>query len=188
MIVALIAAAEIAFWVVLAAGLAARYLLRMRRTSVALLLGVPLIDVLLLAATALDLARGEEAGYAHGLAALYLGFTVAYGHSVIAWADRHVAHRFGGGPKPVAVKRYGWDRAREEWRVWSRTLVAVLISLAVLEALVWLADHADSGADTAPLRASEGTAVRVLAIHGVVALTYTIWRKPHPQGGVGERP
>ncbi len=37
-------AAEIAFWVVLAAGLAARYLLRRQRLSVVLLASAPLVD------------------------------------------------------------------------------------------------------------------------------------------------
>ncbi|MGP3968264.1 hypothetical protein [Streptomyces sp. 6N223] len=181
MIVVLIVAAEFAFWAVLAAGLAVRYLLRMRRTSAALLLGVPLIDALLLTATAVDLTRGEEPTFAHGLAALYLGFTIAYGHSVIAWADRHVAYRFGGGPKPAAVTLYGMERAREEWRVWSRTLIAVVISLVVLECLIWATENAgdaDGGVD--PLRASEGAALRVLGIHGIVALAYTIWPKRAP--------
>lgn len=184
MIVSAIIAAEVAFWVVLAAGLATRYLLRMRRTSVVLLLAVPLVDVALLVVTAVDVHGGAEPSTAHGLAALYLGFTVAYGHTVIAWADRHMAHRLGGGPKPVKVKRYGWERAWEEWRLWGLTLIAVAISLGVLQVLIRLAEDGGAGVDA--LHWAESTAVRVLVIHGVVALSYTVWRTKPPEHA-GER-
>ncbi|MGP4112006.1 hypothetical protein ACTWP5_13955 [Streptomyces sp. 4N509B] len=182
MIVSLIIAAEVAFWVVLGTGLGARYVLRLRRTSTVLLLCVPLIDLLLLTATAVDIERGAEPTWAHGMAALYLGFTVAYGHSVIAWADRHAAHRLGGGPKPATPKRYGWDRARQEWRVWVLTLVAVVISLAVLEGLFLVAEEPGDPDRVEPLRAAEFTALRIVGIHALVALSYTIWRKKPPAG------
>jgi hypothetical protein len=57
---------EIAFWALLAAGLAARYLLRRRRFSTALLVAVPLVDLVLLTATVVDLGRGATAGSSHG--------------------------------------------------------------------------------------------------------------------------
>jgi hypothetical protein len=85
----------------------------------------------------------------------------------------------------VAVKRYGWERAREEWRVWSLTLAAVVISLVVLECLMWATEE---GEETEPLRATEGTALRVLGIHAVVALSYTIWRKRAPAESAAESP
>ncbi|GAB2875485.1 hypothetical protein [Streptomyces mayteni] len=172
MIVAFILAAEIAFWVVLAVGLAVRYLLRRRRTSTVLLLAVPLIDVALLTATAWDIRNGGEPSYAHGLAALYLGFTVAYGHSMIAWADAHAAHRFGGAPKPPKIQRYGKERTAYEWRLWTRTLIAGVIAVLVIEAMILVIDDASS---TTPLRGTEGAALRAIAIHAAVALYYTIW-------------
>ncbi len=177
MIVTLIVAAEIGFWVVLGGGLAVRYLLRRPRLGGALLLCVPLIDVLLLTATALDLRRGGDPSGAHGLAALYLGFTVAYGHYVIRWADGHAAHRFGGAPRPAKPPRHGMARARHEWRIWGMTLVAVLIGLAVLQAMIWAIDDGDR---SDPLRAWQWTALRVLGIHALIALSYTVWPKKAP--------
>jgi hypothetical protein len=59
--VAVIIGCEIGFWVLLAAGLAARYVLRAKTLSAALLLAVPAIDVLLLAVSAIDLIRGGAA-------------------------------------------------------------------------------------------------------------------------------
>ena len=48
-----------------------------------MLAAVPAVDVLLLAVTAVDLARGAEAGWSHGLAAVYLGFSVMLGPPLI---------------------------------------------------------------------------------------------------------
>ncbi|WSA44161.1 hypothetical protein OIE51_08025 [Streptomyces sp. NBC_01803] len=186
MLVTLIAAAEVGFWLLLVAGLAARYPLRMPRLGGALLLCVPLIDVLLLAAAAVDLRRGEEPSAAHGLAALYLGFTVAYGHYVIGWADRHAAHRWAGGPRPEKPPRFGTARASHEWRIWRMTLVAVVIALAVLQAMIWAIDDAGR---TEPLRGWQFTALRVLGIHGLIALSYMVWprRETRPRDAAGHR-
>src|SRR5215813_11115023 len=101
---------EIAFWVVLGAGLAARYLLRWRRVSTVLLIGVPLVDVVIFVATAVDLARGATADFSHGLAAAYIGFSVAFGPGLVRWADQRFAHRFAGGPPPWKPPKGG--RAR----------------------------------------------------------------------------
>ncbi|MGX7824701.1 hypothetical protein ACTG9Q_06385 [Actinokineospora sp. 24-640] len=130
--VALIAACEIGFWVLLAAGLAARYLLKWRRVGVVLLVGTPVLDAVLLVATVVDLRRGGEAGMAHGLGAAYLGFSVAFGHSVIRWADQRVAHRFAGGPPPWRPPRHGPGRLAHEWREWGRCVLACGIAAAVI--------------------------------------------------------
>ncbi|MDT0341412.1 hypothetical protein [Streptomyces litchfieldiae] len=185
MIVTLIVAAEFAFWAVLAAGLTTRYLLRRPRLGGALLLCVPLIDVVLLAATVVDLRRGAEPSAAHGLAALYLGFTVAYGHYMVRWADGYAAHWLGGGPKPAKPPRYGRARARHEWRIWSMTLVGSLIGVAVLQAMIWGIDTPD-GTDT--LRGWQLVALRVLGIHGLIALSYTLWPGRPKEGVSVEKP
>ena len=111
-----IVACETGFWVLLALGLAARYGLRLRRVSTVLLLGVPSVDVALLAFTIADLRRGTPPSASHALAAVYLGFTVAFGHSLIRWADRKAARRYAGGPPPAPRPAPGTPaRARKEW-------------------------------------------------------------------------
>ncbi|WP_181780443.1 hypothetical protein [Pseudonocardia pini] len=130
-----IGACEVGFWVLLGLGLSARYLLRLRRVSAALLLCVPLLDLVLVGAAALDVAGGAEPRTVHGLAGLYLGFTVAFGHSTIRWADGWFAHRFAGGPRPAPKPRAGAARARYEWRVWGRVVVMTVVALAVLSLL-----------------------------------------------------
>jgi hypothetical protein len=124
----LIAASEIGFWVLLLAGLAARYLLRLRRLSTVLLLLVPVLDLVLVGASLADVASGSPPGQVHGLAAVYLGGTVAFGHSMITWADRWTAYRFAGGPRP-GKPRPGPEKVAHEWREWAK--VALLTGLAV---------------------------------------------------------
>ncbi|WP_052848424.1 hypothetical protein [Streptomyces avicenniae] len=175
--IGLILAAEIAFWVVLGGGLVTRYVLRRRRLSNVLLLCVPVVDLVLLTVTVVDLRSGGEPSWAHGLSALYLGFTVAYGHYVIHWADGHAAHWWGGGPRPQKPPRYGAARARHEWRLWAMTLAGALIAIGVLEAMLWLIGDV-AGRDR--LRATQSAALRAVLIHGVVAATYSIWQKRPP--------
>ena len=182
MIVALIIACEVGFWVLLAAGLAVRYLLRMRRTSVALLLCEPLLELVLFVVTAIDLKRGAEPSWEHGLAALYIGFTVAYGHYTIRWLDGHAAHRLAGAPPPPRPPRYGMARARHEGRLWLRTVLAAAVACALLQAAIW---YVGGDGATESLRSFQWVALRAAGIHGVVALTYTIWPKKAP--GAGER-
>jgi hypothetical protein len=163
-IVALIIACEVGFWVLLALGLAARYLLKWRRTSVFLLLCEPVLELVLFTVTAIDLKNGAEPGWEHGLAALYIGYTVAYGHYTIRWLDGHAAHRLGGGPPP---------------RLWLRTLLGAAVACALLQGAVWYVG--DEG-DVSSLRAFQWVAIRVLVIHGLVALGYLIWPKKAPAG------
>lgn len=66
----IIIACEIGFWVCIVAGLTVKYMLRRRRVGAALLLMTPVIDVILLAAVIINLQSGGTATLIHGLAAL----------------------------------------------------------------------------------------------------------------------
>ncbi|WP_017555498.1 hypothetical protein [Nocardiopsis baichengensis] len=136
MIVGFILACEALFWVLLFGGLAVRYLLRLRTLSTVLLLLVPVLDVVLLAAIALHLASGAQADTGHGLGALYLGFTVAWGHPVIRWADARFAHRFAGGPPPPKPPKAGAAAVRREAAAWLRTTAGCALGAGVLLGLV----------------------------------------------------
>ena len=138
-LVVLIAACEVAFWVVLGAGLVARYPLRRRRLGAALLLCVPLVDLLLVSASLADVARGTAPGFAHGLAAVYLGFTVAFGHSLVQWADVRFAHRYAGGPAPVKPPRDGLAALPHELREFGKAIVAAVIAGVVIVAMTLVA-------------------------------------------------
>ncbi|UUU30867.1 hypothetical protein JIX56_13635 [Streptomyces sp. CA-210063] len=177
MIVALIIACEVGFWVLLALALAVRYLLKKRRASVVLLLCEPVLELVLFVVTAIDLKNGAEPSWEHGLAALYIGFTVGYGHYMISWLDGHAAHRLGGGPKPVGPPKYGLARARHEGKLWVRTLVAAGVALVLLQGAVW---YVGGDGNVESLRSFQWAALRAAGIHGLVALAYTIWPKKEP--------
>lgn len=134
-----IIACEIGFWVVLGLGLVARYLVGLRKLSTVLLLCVPVLDALLLALIAWDLlANGTTADFAHGLGAIYLGFTIAFGHQIITRVDAWFAHRFAGGPVPVQPPQVGRAKVRYEWHQWGRMLLCAVIASAVLGGITLL--------------------------------------------------
>ncbi|WEH15262.1 hypothetical protein [Streptomyces sp. VNUA24] len=185
MIVALIIACEVGFWVLLALALAVRYLLKRRRTSVVLLLCEPVLELVLFVVTAIDLKNGAEPSWEHGIAALYIGFTVGYGHYMIGRMDVWAAHRLGGGPKPAGPPKYGLARARHEGMLWVRTVVAAGVALTLLQLAVWYVGD-DGNVDS--LRSFQWLALRGAGIHGLVALAYTIWPKKDPGASdTGER-
>lgn len=145
MILAIIIACEIGFWVFLGAGLAARYLLDWRKLGGALLVGALLVNLVLLVAAIVDLRSGATADFAHGLGAVYLGFTVAFGHGIIRWADTRFAHRFAGGPPPKQKPKHGKERVVHEWREFGKGLLAWGISCALLAgAIVLVGDPAST--------------------------------------------
>jgi hypothetical protein len=134
MIAIAIVACEIGFWVLLLGGLAARYVLRRPRLGAALLIAVPLVDALLLAVTAIDLGRGTEADATHGLAALYLGFSIAFGPALVRDADRRFARRYGGAAPPEPPRT--GSRLARELRLWARAVLASTIAAAALGLLI----------------------------------------------------
>lgn len=128
---------EIGFWVLLGAGLVARYLLRKNRLSAVLLLGMPVLDVVLLTLLTWDmLINDATATFSHGLGAVYLGFTIAFGRSIIGRVDEWFAHRFASGPRPATIPKHGRQRVRHEWREWGKMLVCAAISVGVLGAII----------------------------------------------------
>ncbi|MCP2195401.1 hypothetical protein [Williamsia deligens] len=140
-----IVACEIGFWVVLVAGLAIRYGLRRQTLSTWVLRLVPVVDLALLAAVAADIAGGAEVGQVHRLAGIYLGVTVAFGHSIIAWADVRAAHRFAGGPPPEPAAK-GRAALGAEVRSFLRWLVAAAVALVATGVLAVTVADAEQAA------------------------------------------
>jgi hypothetical protein len=172
MLIALIVACEVAFWAVLGAGLVARYLLDRRRLGAILLACVPLVDLVLLVASVIDLAGGATADFKHGLAAAYIGFSVAFGHSAIRWADQRFAHRFAGGPPPWRPPRGGRERAHYEWREFGKASLAWAVSCVLLLAAIAIVGDADR------TEALVGWIARLSLILGIWSLwpiTHTLW-------------
>lgn len=175
----LIIACEIGFWIFVLAGLTARYILRKKTLSSLLLLCTPLIDIILLTATTIDLHRGAEAGIFHGIAAIYIGATIAFGKSMIHWADERFAYKFGNGPRPSKPPKSGSEHARRERNGWYRHLLAWSIGLALLFAMIFFIGDSEQ---TKNLWGIIRTWTFVLAIDFVISFSYTVWpRKIKPE-------
>ena len=170
MITFVVVAAEIAFWVILLGGLIARYVLRRPRLGAALLVATPLVDVVLLGFTVLDLRNGATASVAHSLAAVYIGVSLAFGHSLVRWADVRFAHRFAGGPAPVSAPRSGPAHAAHARRGWLRHLLAWSIGVGLL--LAGVAVVGDSPRTEALLQTA-GLWSLILAIDFLISFSYT---------------
>lgn len=176
MILGIILACEVGFWVAILSGLAARYILSAKRLGTALLLCAPLIDVVLLAAVATHLSTGAAASWHHGLAALYIGFSITYGHRMIAWADTRFAHRFADGPAPVKLS--GAHYTQRCWGDFLRTLGAAAIAAGILAVITW---WIDDPARTGALTGWNRILGIIVAAEFIWALSYTIWpRRPSP--------
>ncbi|MED7949030.1 hypothetical protein PUR61_32235 [Streptomyces sp. BE20] len=183
MIVTLILAAEVAFWVVLGLALTARYVLRLRTVSTALLIGLPVLDLALFTLAVLDLRGGATASWTHALAASYAGFSLGFGPSLVRWADRHFQYRFAGGPKPARPPKYGPARTRYEWQVAGRTTVSAGVTLGLITLMVPLSAGAAAFSTFTAwyLRLS-----MVAGINLIVAACYAIWPKEPPAGAIVE--
>jgi len=162
---------EIAFWVLILAGLACRYLLGLKKAGIALLWTTPVVDIVLLAVTVIHLRQGAEATFAHGLAAVYIGVSIAFGHSMIRWADTRFAHKFAGGAAPAPKPKYGREHARLERIGWLKHLLAWAIGCLCLGGMIYLVD--DSGG-TEPLIQMIRLWSIVLGIDFLISFSYTL--------------
>src|ERR1700742_842706 len=135
-IAAVIVGCELGLWVLLGLGMVLRYLAGLRRTSTAVLAGIPLLDLILVIAAAIDLHRGADVGVVHVLAGFYLGSSLAFGPAIVRWADVRFAHRFAGGPVPRRAPKHGPERVAHLMREWYRVVGTVAIASLVLVVLI----------------------------------------------------
>ncbi len=159
---------EILFWIVIVAGLIVRYGFRREKLGFRLMAMSPVIDIVLLVLTVFDLSRGSTATLAHGLAAIYIGISLAFGKQMIAWADgvyRRVILR-----EQVAKERI--SRARRERNGFYRHILAFLIGGALLGAMIlWLGNTEQT---ESLLRTLQLWGL-VLVIDGVISMSYTVF-------------
>lgn len=183
MLVWFIIACEISFWVVLALGLFVRFVLNLNSLSKFILLCVPLLDIALLIATVFDLNNDKPAEFAHGLAAVYLGFTVVYGHSIIQWADSYVSYKFYSGKNPKNID-HGWSYAKFEWQQWLKAVLACGIAAILLSIAIFFIDNPEN---TEALIEWYSILISLLAIWLVGGpLWYTVFPKREPKTKLAE--
>ena len=167
MLLAVIAGCEIGFWVLLAAGMVTRYLLRLPRVGMVLLAMVPLVDVVMLVASVIDIRSGAEPSAKHSLAAIFIGVSVAFGHQSLKWADGWAAYKFAGGPRPRKPRKGTREKARRERQGWYRHLLAYGIGAGLMIGLGLLSGQ---GFDT--LLGPVWPWTVVLVIDGFVSFSY----------------
>jgi hypothetical protein len=181
-LVALILVCEVLFWVVLLAGLTARYVFRRQRLGASLLVAAPFVDLILLTASALDLRAGGVATFAHALAAVYIGVSVGFGHSMVRWADARFAQRYAGGPPPARRPRHGRAHAAYERRALARHVVAWAVGCTLLAAAIVLVGDAGR---TAALTNTAKLWTLVLAVDAAISLSYTVSPRKPGKGATG---
>lgn len=166
-----IIASEIAFWIVIILGLVTRYVFKKNKLGLVLLALTPVIDLILLITTSVDLYRGSVATTAHALAAVYIGVSIAFGKSMINWADdrfRYYVTKQGSKP----IKKFGYDYAKHYLKGFVRHVLSFVIGSAFLIALIYFID------DSSRTEALFGTLrvwSLVLGIDLIITISYFIW-------------
>ncbi|MGG4398084.1 hypothetical protein ABEX25_27720 [Paenibacillus thiaminolyticus] len=168
-----IVASEIGFWVVILLGLFARYVLKRQKLGLILLALTPVIDLILLVTTSIDLYGGATATTAHALAAVYIGVSIAFGKDMIAWADarfRYYVTKQGANP----LTRYGIEYAKHYLKGWIRHVLAYLIGAGMLLGLIYLIDDASR---TEALSGVTRIWTVIVGIDLIIAISNFIWPK-----------
>jgi hypothetical protein len=169
----MIVACELAFWIVIVLGLLTRYIFKRKKLGIFLLALTPVIDIILLVMTGIDLYKGATATIAHGVAAVYIGISIAFGKSMIAWADeRFLYYVTKQGPKPR--KRFGMDYTLHYFKGWLKSFLAYLIGVGLLMGTINVIDN--------PTRTEALTGIikiwtLVLGIDLIICISHFIWPK-----------
>lgn len=79
--------------------------------------------------TVIDLRTGGQPSLVHGVAALYLGFSVVFGKRSVAWADRMYRRKVRG---ERVVEPDTGSKLRKEWVDFGLAVVAAGIAAVVL--------------------------------------------------------
>ncbi|WCF05835.1 hypothetical protein NDS46_15690 [Paenibacillus thiaminolyticus] len=168
-----IVASEIGFWVVILLGLFVRYVLKRQKLGLILLALTPVIDLILLVTTSIDLYGGATATTAHALAAVYIGVSIAFGKDMIAWADERFRYYVARqGAKPPT--RYGIEYAKHYLKGWIRHVLAYLIGAGMLFGLIYFIDDASR---TEALSGVTRIWTVIVGIDLIIAISNFIWPK-----------
>ncbi|WP_432352919.1 hypothetical protein [Sporosarcina sp. A2] len=174
LIAVIIIACEISFWMVIGLGLVVRYIFNRKKLGLFILATIPLIDLILLIVTAFDLYRGSTSTVAHSIAPLYIGISLAFGKSMIQWADERFQYYVTkSGPKPV--RRTGFPHAIHSMKGTLRHVLAFAIGAPMIVFVQWYID--------APERTIEFDKTLkfwalILLIDILISASYFIWPRP----------
>ncbi|TKI70554.1 hypothetical protein FC756_07840 [Lysinibacillus mangiferihumi] len=169
--IAWIIAAEIAFWIVILIALVCRYRFNKPKLSIFFFALTPVIDLLLILLTALDLKAGTPASASHGIAAIYIGVSIAYGKTMITWADEKFQQWF----LKITIEKQrltGLAKGIHEVKMLGLHVLAYIISTSLLYAMiVFIGQHTDT---SSLLQVMKIWGI-VLIIDAVISLSYVIF-------------
>ncbi|MBK3493897.1 hypothetical protein JFL43_03295 [Viridibacillus sp. YIM B01967] len=163
--------AEIAFWIAIMAALFSRYILKKLKLSTFLFILVPLIDLALIVFTIMDLRNGAIASSAHGISAIYIGVSIAYGKTMITWADEKFQVWFlkiNLNKKPLT----GVAKGMKELKLFGQHIIAYLLGSSMLWLMITIVGHQE---DTTALEQVWKIWSLVLLIDGVISLSYILF-------------
>lgn len=169
--IAWIIAAEIAFWIVILIALVCRYRFNKPKLSIFFFTLTPVIDLLLILLTAMDLKAGTPASASHGIAAIYIGVSIAYGKTMITWADEKFQQWF----LKIQIEKQrltGLAKGIYEVKMLGLHVLAYIISTSLLYAMiVFIGQHTDT---SSLLQVMKIWGI-VLIIDAVISLSYVIF-------------
>lgn len=161
---------EVLFWVVIVLGLVTRYVFKKNKLGLFFLALTVVIDFILLIITGVDLYNGATATFAHAIAAVYIGVSIAFGKSMIQWADeRFQYYVIKQGSKPV--KKFGIEYAKQYMQSWIRHVMAYLIGAGLLVGMIYFTNDPSQ---TVVLRSVLKIWSLVLSIDLIIAISYFI--------------
>lgn len=167
----MIVACEIGFWVVVVLGLFTRYVLKKNKLGLFFLALTPVIDLILLIITDLDLYQGATSTIAHAIAAVYIGVSIGFGKSMIKWADERFRYYVTKeGPKPI--KLYGIEHSLHYLKGWGKHVLSYLIGAGLLVGGIFLINDSSR---TEVLFGVLQTWTLVLGIDLIITISYFIW-------------
>lgn len=172
-----IIACEVGFWILLGLGILARYPLGMPKLGMAFFYATPVVDLLLLAFVVIHLRGGAEPHFTHGLAALYIGFSVAFGHKSIAAVDRAYRTKVLKQEMEPLAKSAPYI---EELKLLGRAVLAAVTAVIVLEVAIFFANNSAAG----DLRSWYGRIGIALFIWAIVGPLWALFSKDKPHNTV----
>lgn len=171
MIIYLIVAAEVLFWVFIVLGLVARYILRQDMLSKVLLSSTIVVDLFLLIITSFHLYNGGEAEIAHGIAAVYIAVSIAFGKQMIQWFDDKFQSLLL--KRQSVQKKYGLDYAKHYLKSFIRHILAFIIAFILISLMQLIASNDSAKA----LYGIFNVWKVVLCVDLIITMSHFIWPK-----------
>ncbi|SIR41996.1 hypothetical protein SAMN05421578_113106 [Paenibacillus macquariensis] len=162
---------EIAFWVFILLGLTSRYILKLEKLGMLLLACTPVIDLILLIVTGVDLYKGAIATTAHALAAVYIGVSIGFGKSMIAWVDTRFKY-YVTKQVVAPIKLSGMEHARHYSKGFVRHLVAYGIGCGLLVGVIYIVN--DTSRTEALMNMMKIWSV-ILGVDLMITASYFMW-------------